>query len=172
LIDKGLDRVPELKKFLSAHANGLRAFLLSGIALFFLNYFLYMGSLGPYEEETKSSIKSAKVNVVLWSIFWVCWGCYCAHLFSQPIHNFTMVRGSVIGLVIIPSFTALVYSERLRRQILKQEAEESDKDSSEEDFEPYIVVTKRKLFAGYYSILSVFSFVLMIAVSMIFGTFS
>lgn len=169
-LGESLDNVPHLKRFLSTNANGFIIFLVAGVTVFFINFTLYMGSLGPYEEETKSTIRAAKVGVMLSALFWIAWGIYCGQLFLAWKPMLSLVHYFIIGLATVPSFLMLIYTELLYRKILQEEATEKNESTNDGESDSYLLITERKMFAGYYTVLAIIKFCLVVSLGLIVGT--
>lgn len=153
LADNLLHKFPDVKKLFVDNTTGFRWFQFSSIGVFALSNVLYFATLDFWEAETKYSIKVSLISVVLWIIIWLSWSIFCAWLTLTHNPLTASVKFTIVGLVTIPGLTAYLLSKRIRKQILKQEAE--DKRSMGADYsssEPYYILIDRKHFSGYYGL--------------------
>lgn len=154
LIDKGSEKVPDIRRLFVDNGKYFRWFIFSAAGLFIFSYMTYIGSLDFWEAETKSTIKVATVSAFLWALFWIFWGIYCAWLTHTFDIQTTLVKLTLVVLVTLPGLIAFVFSRNIRKQQLKEE--EDDKTTMGRDYynsEPYILCVDRKYYSGYYGLL-------------------
>lgn len=169
LADNLLHKFPDIKKLFVDNATGFRWFLFSSIGVFALSNALYFVTLDFWEAETKYSIKVSIISVVLWIIIWLSWSIFCAWLTLTHNPLTASVKFTIAGLVTIPGLTAYLVSRSLRKQILKQNAE--DKESMGADYsssEPSIILIERKYFSGYYGLLCLPVYLVLLLVGQLF----
>ncbi len=154
LIDKGLDKVPEIKNLFIEYGNGFIWFLIAGTVLSIFTGTFYFSTLDSWEDETEKSITAASLNAIIWSIFWLCWSIYSAwitlhsKLLTIPVVIFILL------LVVIPGFAAFKFSHGVRLQELKQNDEEKARIGEKyNDCDAYNSNTHWKYYSGYYGLI-------------------
>ncbi len=156
LIDKLLHLSTEILLFFQSNKIALFAFIIIGVVLFLIHYTLYFSSLDFVEAETIDTVKVAKIFVKIWSLFWICWGVYCAILLSNSYKPTIQLRFIISFLVLIPSLVFPFFSEILRRLEMKEEqANKLLLGDKYNELEPYYSNASRKYYTGYYALLAI-----------------
>lgn len=160
LTSKVTYKIPEVESFFKDNHLLLKVFLFTGIGLCIFSFTAYFGSLDFWEEESEISLSASLVSSLLWSIFWVSWGIYCAWLTTNFVPVTTAIKITIACLVIIPGMTAYFISKSLRKEMLQQELEKRSSLNQDENSALDLLATERKYFSGYFGLLCLLAYII------------
>jgi hypothetical protein len=77
---------PFLPHYLYDHEVIFKVFIYVFLAVVLITSKIFDSSTDGYDEYTRRTVKTSIINVVIWSIFWLCWCCFnLMVLFKYPL---------------------------------------------------------------------------------------
>jgi hypothetical protein len=142
----------EIRNFLDVNENFVGAFLMIGAVLLFITSLVYHRTLDFLDEETYVTLKIVRINIVLWSIFWICWTVLnVLLLFQYPITTKMIIFSFLMAT--LPGIAFFLFAVWLRKDMLKSGAY-SDENCADK-FEGYKKLSALRYFVGFYGIITV-----------------
>lgn len=157
LASRLFDNVSEdVKQLFINNGKYFTTFLIISVVVYTSTSILYSRTLGYFEEETKETIQVSIITVFLWTIIWTSWSIFCGWLtlFYKP--QTFLVKLTIWLLVVVPSLFAFIISYFIRKQQIKQE------NKYKKLAEPFTICLDKKFYSGYYALICVPVYLLML----------
>jgi hypothetical protein len=113
------------------------------VALAFLTSLNYQKSLSSFDDINEKTTKASILNVIAWSIFWICWSIFNAIAYNSYYLQSTTIFVLSFSVAVIPGILVLVFTLSVRRSELS-------------DFKKFNIITKdeKGFYVGKYKSLS------------------
>lgn len=147
-----IDRDQELHAFFAVNQSVLNGFLIIGAVLLLITSLIFHRTLDFLDEETHATLKVIRINIVVWSIFWIWWTVHnVLLLFQFPITTKLMIFSFL--LTTLPGISFFLYAVWSRKELLKS-GTYSDEECADK-FEGYKKLSTLKYYVGFYGIITI-----------------
>jgi hypothetical protein len=147
-----IDRDQDLHAFFAVNQSVLNGFLIIGAVLLLITSLIYHRTLDFLDEETHDTLKVIRINIVVWSIFWIWWTVHnVLLLFQFPITSKLGIFSFL--LTTLPGISFFLYAAWSRKELLKSGIY-SDEECADK-FEGYKKLSTLKYYVGFYGIITV-----------------
>ena len=142
----------EIRNFVEVNGNLFGAFFTIAPVLLLITGLIYQNTLDFLDEETPLSLNAARLNIMLWSIFWICWTVVNVLLLLQGPITTKMIIFSFLYTT-LPGMAFFLFAVWSRKESLKN-GTYSDENCADK-FEEYKKLSTLRYFVGFYGIITV-----------------